>query len=144
MSRLGYLTLAVAVLAATLVWAVDDKDDVLAAEKSWAAAVVALDLDAVERRLHEDLIYAHSTGVIETKEEYLGKLREGTQKYTAIEHHETTVRVHGVAAVVHSIVTMKGDSAGSPFDARLMMMHTWVKGTGGWQLAAHQTTRLGE
>jgi ketosteroid isomerase-like protein len=118
------------------------KDDVLSAEKNWASKVVALDFAALEQIYHADLIYAHSTGGIETKSDYMGKLRTGKQKYTSITHHSSTVRVHGDAAVVHSIVTMQGTNPAGPFDDRLMMLHTWVKSGGHWRLAAHQTTRL--
>jgi len=118
------------------------EDEILDAEKRWAAAVVALDFAALDKVYHDGLIYAHSTGIIETKSEYLAKLRSGKQKYTAIEHHKTTVRRQGDAAVAHSIVTMKGQSASGPFDNRLMMIHTWFKSNGSWRLVAHQTTQL--
>ncbi len=119
-----------------------DADSVRAAEKRWAKAVVSRDFAALEKILSPGLIYAHSTGVIETKDDYLGKLRSGRQRYDAIEHEKTTVKVYGNAAVAHSIVVMKGESAGKPFDSRLMMMHFWVRDGGEWRLAAHQTTRL--
>ncbi len=119
-----------------------NEDAIRQAEKQWAEAVVARDFTALEKILAPGLIYAHSTGVIETKEEYLGKLRSGRQRYDAIEHEKTTVKVYGDAAVAHSIVVMKGESAGEPFDSRLMMMHFWVKQDGAWRLAAHQTTSL--
>ena len=53
------------------------KDEILAAEKRWAEAVIALDFAALEKIYHDGLIYAHSTGIIETKGDYLGKLRNG-------------------------------------------------------------------
>ena len=119
-------------------------DEIMDAEKRWAAAVLALDFTALDKVYHDDLIYAHASGIIETKSEYLAKLRSGKQKYTGIEHHSTTVRQNGDAAVAHSIVTMKGTGAGVPFDSRLMMIHTWFKSDGSWRLVAHQTTRLDE
>ena len=57
------------------------KDEILAAEKRWAEAVIALDFAALEKIYHDGLIYAHSTGTIETNGEYLGKLRSGKQKW---------------------------------------------------------------
>lgn len=117
-------------------------ESVLAAERGWADAVTSQNFAKLQRVLDDELIYAHSTGVIETKAEYLGKLKSGTQKYDVIDHHKTTVRVHGDAAVAHSIVVMKGTNQSGPFDNRLMMIHTWVKKGGEWRLAAHQTTRL--
>lgn len=117
-------------------------DAVTAAEKGWAQAVVSQNFAKLQRVLDDELIYAHSTGNIETKSEYLGKLKSGAQRYDAIDHEKTTVRVHGDAAVAHSIVVMKGSNAAGPFDNRLMMIHTWIKKGGEWRLAAHQTTRL--
>ena len=118
------------------------EEEIRAAEKNWAAAVVAGDFAEMEKIYHDDLIYAHSTGIIETKGEYLGKLKSGTQKYTAIDHQTTTVAPNGDSAVAHSIVVMKGTNAAGPFDNKLMMMHVWFKQAGRWRLAAHQTTLL--
>lgn len=120
------------------------EDDLLKAEREWASAVTAGHFDQVADLLDDALIYAHSSGIIESKSEYLGKLRTGAQKYTAITHEKTTVRVHGAAAVVHSIGRMTGTNAAGPFDNHLMIMHAWVKSGGKWLLAAHQTTQLAE
>lgn len=113
------------------------------AEREWAQAVAARDFDLLEQILSDELIYAHSTGVIESKREYLEKLKSGQNRYDQIEHEKMTIKVFGSAAVAHSIVRMRGQSSGQPFDNRLMMMHTWIHQNGRWRLVAHQTTRLG-
>lgn len=128
--------------AAVTAQAAAAEDEILKAEKSWAAAVVSRDYTALDRVMHDQLIYAHSTGAIETKSEYIDRLKSGAQRYDAIEHHTTTVKMHGDAAVAHSKVVMKGESGGRPFDNQLMMIHLWIKKDGRWQLAAHQTTEL--
>ena len=130
------------VLAATPALAAGSEDELSRAEKAWAAAVTALDYAALGRILGDNLIYAHSTGVVENKAEYLGKLKSGVQKYDGIEHASMTVKLYGEAGVVHSQVRMRGASKGKPFDDRLMMLHLWVRQGGRWRLAAHQTTRL--
>jgi ketosteroid isomerase-like protein len=116
--------------------------DILAAEKAWSAAVVGRDFPALDARLHEELIYSHSTGLIESKAEYVGKLRDGVARYDVIDYERTNVKLFGDSAVAHSIVTMKGQSGDTAFDAYLVMIHVWVEGGDGWQLAAHQTTAL--
>lgn len=115
---------------------------IVAAEKSWAKAVVAMDLVALAEIYSDDLIYAHSTGTIETKKEYLEKLKLGTQKYVLVEHQSTTTKTFGNAAIAHSMVRMKGVSPKEPFDSKLMMIHVWVMQGGKWRLVAHQTTKL--
>jgi len=134
------ILIAVAGLAALS--AAGPGDEIVKAEKSWAAAVVARDYAALDRILDDDLIYAHSTGVIETKSDYVGKLKSNTQRYDVLDHQKTVVKMHGDAAVAHSTVIMKGQSGGRAFDNRLMMIHLWVKEGGRWRLAAHQTTQL--
>jgi ketosteroid isomerase-like protein len=132
--------IALAALVATTGYAADD--ELQKVEKGWAAAVAARDFAALGRILGDDLIYAHSTGLIETKAEYLAKLREGSQRYNGIEYSSMTVRNLGSSAVVHSVVRMHGTTKGEPFDNKLMMMHVWAKQGAGWRLVAHQTTRL--
>ncbi len=139
-----WILLLATVLSTTVLFGEGVEDEVLQAERNWAASVVAGDFDRVAALLDDTLIYAHSTGIIESKDQYLGKLRAGTQHYASIEHEKTTVRVHGDAAVVHSIGVMTGQNASGPFNDRLMIMHTWVKTDGKWLLGAHQTTKLVE
>ena len=141
MKRICLILLA-ALACSAFAFGASPEDEILAAEKRWAKAVIALDFAALEKIYHDGLIYAHSSGIIETKGEYMAKLRSGKQKYTAIEHHKTTIRTQGDAVVAHSIATMKGTNPAGPFDNKLMMIHTWFKGNGGWQLAAHQTTQI--
>jgi ketosteroid isomerase-like protein len=111
-------------------------------ERNWAKAVLAGDLTTLDKILAEDLIYAHSTGMVDSKSDYLAKLREGQAKYEAIDHEAMTVKVYGESAVVHSRVRMRGTSATGGFNNYMMMLHVWVNQGGNWKLAAHQTTRL--
>jgi ketosteroid isomerase-like protein len=137
---------AIIFVSLLLAWAAllpaQSEDELRQAERAWANAVTQRDFNALERLLHDDLIYAHSTGVIETKGQYVGRLRTGAQRYDRIEHEKITVKLHGAAAVVHAIVHMTGEADKRPFDNRLMMLHLWVRQGGQWRLAAHQTTEL--
>ena len=123
-------------------WSAGPADEISKLEKSWVAAVVARDQAALDRMLGDQLIYAHSTGIIDSKTDYLTKLKTGAQNYTGIEHQTMTVKPYGDAAVVHAKVRMTGKNKDGPFDNQLMMMHVWAKQGGRWQLVAHQTTRL--
>jgi ketosteroid isomerase-like protein len=122
--------------------AADAESEILEAEKSWAAAVKALDLDALGAMLHEDMFYAHSTGKVDSRKQYLDNFATGAARYDVIDYEQTKVTLLGDAAIGHSRVAMKGQSPDGPFDVYLMMIHVWVRWDDGWQLAAHQTTRL--
>lgn len=117
-------------------------DELKQAEMGWAAAVKKMDQPTIAKMLSEDLIYTHSSGVVESKAEYLKALSSGNQKYDGIEHMNPAFRTYGNTGVVNSKVRMTGSTKGVPFDNQLLMMHVWVKKDGGWQLVAHQTTKL--
>ena len=128
--------------AAAVLIAAGPEDEIRAAEKAWIGAVTKQDAATLEKTLAAQLIYAHSTGIIEDKAQYLARLKSGAQRYATIEQENLTIRVYGNSAVAHSKVRMTGKSDKRDFDDRLMMIHFWVKQGGSWQLVAHQTTRL--
>jgi uncharacterized protein (TIGR02246 family) len=118
-------------------------DEVRQAETQWADAVKRQDMAALSRMLADDLVYTHSTGVIDTKADYLNKMKSGAQKYEAIEHSDTNIRTYGDdTGVVNTRVRMAGATKGTPFNNQLLMTHVWIKKDGRWQLVAHQTTLL--
>ena len=117
-------------------------DDLRAAEKSWGAALVARDSAALEKIYTANLIYAHATGKVETKAQYMERLKGGKQRYDTVAHESTQIVRYGDAAVTHSIARMTGRNDSGPFDDHLMIIHMWVKQDGTWRLAAHQTTKI--
>lgn len=112
------------------------------AEQAWAEAVQRGDTAALERLYSERLIYAHSTGAVETRQQYLDRMKSGLQRYDRVAFESTRVVIEGGAAVSHSFLRMSGTSNGRRFDDYLMMLHVWVKQRGVWRLVAHQTTKL--
>jgi ketosteroid isomerase-like protein len=117
-------------------------EEVAKTEAAWVNAVQRGDLKAIDELLSNDLVYAHSTGTVETKQQYMAKLKAGAQKYTGIDESDTKVRVYGNTGVVTTKVRMTGSTKGVPFDNKLQMTHVWVKQGNNWQLVSHQTTRL--
>lgn len=116
--------------------------DIRAAEKKWAAAIVAKDGATLEKLLGDGLIYAHSTGIVDSKKTYIAKVTSGKQLYQGAEHKDETIKIYGTTAIVHAHMHMWGVNQNGKFDDQLMVLHTWLKTATGWQLAAHQTTKL--
>lgn len=135
-------TLLAAVCAATLLPAQSGAEaEIRKVEDAWVTAVSKSDAAAVDKILADDLVYTHSTGIVDSKADYLGKMRSGKQKYDSIRYTDQKIRVYGNTAVVNGQVHMLGSSDGKPFDNRLFVQHVWVKQGGQWKLVAHQTTR---
>lgn len=149
MKKLVILAMAAGLLASP-VWAQGQKKAgrlanaaAKAQEDIWVAAVRANDFAALDKLLSEQLVYTHSTGIVETKAQYLAKLKSGDQKYANIEYSDVKTFNLGRAQVVSATVRMTGATKGVPFDNKLKMLHVWsVQPDGTMQLVAHQTTRL--
>lgn len=112
------------------------------AEKAWASAAGRGDHTALAHLISDQLLYGHSSGLVENKSEYLDKIRNGTRKYQSIEHKNMVVKVFGNTAMVHATVRFLGTSQDKTFDDLVMLLHLWVKQDGRWQLAGHQSTQL--
>jgi ketosteroid isomerase-like protein len=133
---------AVLMCAGTVAAQAPAQKEITQVETAWARAVEKVDAAALDRILADDLVYSHSTGLVETKQDYLKSVQSGNQKYASVESMNPKVRVYGDTAVVNTKVRMTGSTKGQPFDNQLLMIHVWVKKQGRWQLVAHQTTRL--
>ncbi len=116
--------------------------EIQAMEKQWASAIRSMDGKVLEAILGDGLIYAHSTGIVDTKKEYIAKVTSGKQKYEGVEQQSALIKAYGDTVVLHARMHMWGVNQSGKFDDQLMMIHTWVKRNGKWLLVAHQTTKL--
>ena len=136
------LIVAILALLSPTAAAQSAEDAVRSAEKAWAAAAARGDHAALSRLISDQLVYGHSTGLVENKSEYLEKIRTGARKYQSIEHKTMLVRVFGNTAMAHATLRFLGSNKDAPFDHLVMLLHVWVKEDGRWQLAGHQATQL--
>ncbi|MBY0502900.1 MAG: nuclear transport factor 2 family protein [Bryobacteraceae bacterium] len=129
-------------LLLALAFNADDSQAILQMEKQWVAAIQKPDTAALEKLLHIQLIYGHATGVTDTKASYIGKLATGKQKYAGVEQEILKMQHLGDTVIVHARMHVFGVNQSGKFDDRVMLMHTWIKREGRWQLVAHQTAKL--
>src|SRR5437588_2909692 len=90
-AALAFLALA----GITGLCAADSEAGIRDAEKAWADAVLARDYSALDKILGEKLIYAHATGAIESKQDYLKRLRSGAQRYDTIDRESLRIVSYG-------------------------------------------------
>jgi ketosteroid isomerase-like protein len=110
--------------------------------EAWKQATMKKDKAALEKLLHNDLSYSHSSGKNETKAQVLEAVLHGKSTVEAVEFSDTTVRVYGKTALVKGKVDMTNRTDGKSTTAHLDILHVLVKGPQGWQLVARQATRL--
>lgn len=131
----------IAALPALALGAQGREDEILQAEKAWVAAITKNDAAALNKVLADELVYTHSTGIVDTKKSYMDSLN-GPQKYASVDYEDVKVTRYGDAALLTAKVRMQGSTKGVPFNNVLRVMHVWAKKGGQWRLAGHQTTRL--
>jgi ketosteroid isomerase-like protein len=125
-------------LAAAL--AADPTDAVHEAALGWTQAAVKQDAAALQRFLAADLQYAHAGGQLQTKEQYLAAVTKGPARYESFTFSDLKIRLYGKAAVLTAYVDVKMVGQDS-FRVRTLQVYT--ENDGQWQMAAHQSTRLG-
>ncbi|MBS1830158.1 MAG: nuclear transport factor 2 family protein [Acidobacteria bacterium] len=119
-----------------------DRASIEQLDKNWIKAVLGKDFAALDKMYTDDIVYAHASGVVDTKATYMEKVKSGKQVYKSMEQKNVSVKLHGDSAITHSWMRVTGVNAQGPFDDKVMMIHFWVMKNGQWRLAAHQTTRV--
>jgi ketosteroid isomerase-like protein len=133
-------------LSTAFVWAStpDSKaeKEVLAAMDAWKQATMKKDGAALDKLLHPDLTYSHSSAMNQTKAEVISSVTTGKATVEGITFSDTTVRVYGKTALVKGKVDIVNNTDGKSTPAHLNILHVWIKGPQGWQMVARQATRL--
>jgi ketosteroid isomerase-like protein len=115
---------------------------VKAAELERFTAATKNDLDTLGKLLADDLTYTHSTGVLETKEVFLGSLKSGKLQFKKIEPADLQVRVFGTSAIINGTAKISVVSDGQPKDVSIRFTDVWTNRGKGWQMVAWQSTKL--
>ena len=115
---------------------------VLAAHDRRIAATIAGDVAAVAAMMTDDLTYTHSSGVEESKAEFLDGLKNGKYVYREITPRGRKVRVHGDAAIVSGPCHVVIEPGGKRTEIDLYFTELYVKEAGQWRMALWQSTRL--
>ncbi|MGA1367845.1 MAG: nuclear transport factor 2 family protein [Blastocatellia bacterium] len=113
---------------------------ILNLEQKWQEALLASDVEALDRIYAETLVYTHSNASVDTKATYLDSIRSGRSRYLSLERDDIRVQIHGETAVVtcHWKVQSIGNGKRHQTDARYI--HVYVQQQGTWRMVAHQST----
>ena len=103
------------------------------------AAMLAKDVQTLERLLDDDLVYMHSSGVADGKASYIAGLRDGVWNYQKISRTEQTVKVSGDTALVFNRLAISIAVRGVPKELDNRALAVWVRRGGAWRLVALQS-----
>jgi ketosteroid isomerase-like protein len=120
-----------------------DTQGILALEARRYAAMTTNDLDALAALFHEDMVYTHSSGVVDNKASYIEALRSGRTRYLEVEQREQKVTLLGDVALVVGAshievdVVLNGEKVHKSLDLRSLA--AWTATPTGWQFIAWQS-----
>jgi hypothetical protein len=120
------------------------RQQVMESESALYRAQIAGSVDQIEPFLSADLVYVHSTGVAESKEEYLAGVADGLYEYGMIQSREDTrLQVFANVAIMNGIVDMTVSAHGAAKQLiHLLFCLVWVRQGDAWQLDIRQATRI--
>ena len=116
--------------------------EVLALEDRRYRAMLDADLETLDRLCADEVSYAHSSGVRDTKQEYFAKVRSGYYVYHRIDHPVERVEVLGDTAIVVGRMTADLSVDGTPKTIDNLSLAVWTRTSDGWRLLAYAPTRL--
>jgi ketosteroid isomerase-like protein len=105
-------------------------------------ALVQNDLKQLDALLADDLVYVHADAGVESKSEFLNRLRSGSLRYRSIEPADVRVRMYGNTAVVTGRSHMAVTNAGADREFVVRYTAVYAASSGRWQLVSWQTTRI--
>ena len=116
--------------------------EILALEDKRYAAMTTNDLAALEALFHDEMIYTHSSAVVDTKASYLEALRSGKTRYKTAKRFEEKVRFAGDTALVTGRAEFEVELNGAPKTLRLRFLNVWTRTPAGWKFIAWQSCSL--
>ena len=117
-------------------------EQVQQAERQRFTALTAQNLAALDPLLADELLYCHSNGQVENKQQLLETVRTGRIRYESIDVHEFQARLYGEVAVGTGYITVQGSLGGQPMTLELRYTDVYTWRAGHWQLINWQSTRI--
>lgn len=114
------------------------QDNVQEVEAEWARALVAGDLPALNALYADDLVYVHSNGSVDTKQQWLGLIETGRVSFSSAEAQNKQVRNYGNTAVVNALYNVVLNSR----QMAIQYLTVFVMDDERWRIVTQQTATL--
>jgi ketosteroid isomerase-like protein len=116
-----------------------NENEILALEDRRFDAMIKGDFGALDKLVHDELLYTHSSGLTDTKKTWMESMRSGKVKYKSAATSERQVRFFGDVALVRGKAAIEAEIGGQPRSLRLLFLNAWVRTPQGWKFAAWQS-----
>ena len=117
------------------------KPGAVASEDARFVAMINKDAKALDPLLSERLIYVHSNGLIERKQDFIQSAVGGKIEYKSIHRDTVEIETWKKLSIINGIVSVTGNYNNSPFETRLKYLAVYRKQRGHWVLERWQSTK---
>ena len=112
-----------------------------AAEDARYAAQTGDDFAALDKLLADDLVYIHSSAVVDDKASYIESMRSGNVKYRVMKRSDVTVRTFGCVAIITGLANFDVTVKGKDMAVEIRFHSIWVQRDKGLQFVSWEATR---
>jgi len=117
-------------------------DEALKAEDLRYAAQINNDFATMEKLFSSDLVYIHTSSVLDNKTSFIESMRSGTVKYKGMRRSEVTVRTFGCVAIINGIGNYDVRVKENDMNIALRFTSIWQKKDNALEFISWQSTRI--
>ncbi|NBT48349.1 MAG: nuclear transport factor 2 family protein [Actinobacteria bacterium] len=110
--------------------------------QQWASCVSQGQADELAKILDDSYQHIHGTGLVESREEFLGALRSGARKYEPIQLEEVKTRLFGECAIVSGKFALKVSIKGKMMEGVNRFSFVVVQTPQGPKIVSFQATAI--
>lgn len=104
--------------------------------------MVTPDSLVLDKMILNNLSYGHSSGKIQTKQEFMHSLLSGESDFVDINLTDQTVTVQNKTALVRHTLNAKTNDKNVPGNVKLYILLIWSKEKTGWKLLGRQAVKV--
>lgn len=99
-------------------------------------------LDSLSMILDEQLLYIHSNGLIQKKEEMLESFKTGSLLLDSVKIIDAAIRMFGSTAIITGKGNFYGSMRGTPFQSILLYTEVYLNENHQWKLVSRHASKL--
>ena len=118
------------------------KNEVENAVNKLTELMITPDSLALDKLILNNLSYGHSSGKIETKQQFMQSLLSGSSDFVDINLTDQTVTIQNKTALVRHTLNAKTNDKNVPGNVKLNILLIWSKEKAGWKLLGRQAVKV--
>ena len=116
-------------------------EEALASEDARYAAQMGDDFGAMQKLIGDDLVYIHSSAIVDSKTSYIESMKSGAVKYRIMRRSDVTVRTYGCIAIISGLGNFDVTVKGQELAVEIRFHSIWARRDNGLQFVSWEATR---